>query len=152
MGAVMKTSVTTFESKIYRVLGICSVIAVVCVAPPTVAQTAADGENEETQTGLLALEEIVVTGTSSQGVRKLDASFAITTKTLEEIQNTSPLSTADIFRIAPGVFVESTGGESGANAYVRGFPTGGDAPFIQMLVDGVPIYADNFLAFMACAK
>ena len=60
-------------------------------------------------------------GTSSRGIRKLDASFAVTTKSLQEIQNLGPLSTADIFRMAPGVWVESSGGETGANASVRGF-------------------------------
>ena len=120
--------------------------SVAWIAPPAGAESAARAETEE-DPGLLALEEIVVTGTASRGTRKLDVSFAVTTKSLQEIQNLGPLSTADVYRIAPGVWVESSGGETGANASVRGFPFDGDAPFVQLSVDGVPIYPDNYLAF-----
>ena len=124
------------------------IVVFLSLAPFSVAPVSGQEENgDEGEADLLALEEIVVTGTSSLGVRKLDASFAVTTKSLEEIQNTGPLSTADVFRIAPGVWVESSGGETGANVFVRGFPGGGDAPFVQLSVDGIPIYADTSLAF-----
>lgn len=97
----------------------------------------------------LALEEIVVIGTpGGQGIRKLDASFAITTLSEIEIQRLAPESTADLFSTVPGVWVESSGGESGANIFVRGFPASGDAEFVTVQLDGAPIYPPPTLAFL----
>ena len=76
------------------------------------------------------LEEVIVTGTAGGGeMRKLDASFAITNVDDEDIRRFSPQSTADLLKNVPGVWAESSGGVSGANVFVRGFPGGGDAPF-----------------------
>ena len=53
---------------------------------------------------------------------KLDASFAITTVESEQIREIAPLSTADLFKVTPGVWAESSGGESGANVMVEDYP------------------------------
>ena len=91
-----------------------------------------------------ALEEVIVTGTAGgAAVRKLDASFAISTVSAREISRIAPLSTADLLKVIPGVWVESSGGVSGANILLRGFPGGGDAPFVTLQVDGVPIFPTN---------
>src|SRR6185312_3375269 len=69
------------------------------------------------------LEEVVVTGTAaSSGVKKLDASFSISTASLEEIKDAQPSSAADLLKIVPGIWAESSGGESGANIELAGFP------------------------------
>src|SRR5258705_3300829 len=48
------------------------------------------------------LETIVITGTAqSEGVRKVDASFSITTATDEEIKKAAPSSTADLLKLFP---------------------------------------------------
>ncbi|NNG43235.1 TonB-dependent receptor [Pseudoalteromonas sp. NEC-BIFX-2020_002] len=95
------------------------------------------------------VERIVVSGTpAGMGVRKIDASYAVTNIDAEQIIKLSPKSTADLFKAVPGVWVESSGGESGANIFVRGFPGGGDAPFLTLSLEGSPIYPASTLSFL----
>ncbi|MFV3074523.1 TonB-dependent receptor [Niveispirillum fermenti] len=95
------------------------------------------------------LEEIIVTGVArSDGMKKLDASFSITTATAEQIAEQQPSSTADLLKIVPGVWVESTSGTAGANISVRGFPADGDAPFITVQLDGSAIFPPPTLSFL----
>jgi len=50
------------------------------------------------------LQEVVVTATANGGVKKLDASFQITTASLEEIKDVNPSSSADLLKIVPSVW------------------------------------------------
>ncbi len=94
-------------------------------------------------------EVIVVSGTpAGAGISKKDASFAITNIDASQIEKLAPKSTADLFKAVPGVWVESSGGESGANVFVRGFPGGGDAPFLTVSIEGSPIYPAPTLSFL----
>lgn len=94
-------------------------------------------------------EVIVVSGTpGGAGIRKIDASFAVTNIDASDIEKFAPKSTADLFKAIPGVWVESSGGESGANVFVRGFPGGGDAPFLTIALEGSPIYPASTLSFL----
>ena len=56
--------------------------------------------------------------------------------------------TADLFKAVPGVWSESSGGVSGANVFVRGFPGGGDAPFLTVQLQGAPIFPPPTLSFL----
>src|ERR1700686_271650 len=95
------------------------------------------------------LDEIVVTGSAqAKGLKKLDASFSITTASLEEIRDVNPSSSADLLKIVPGIWAESSGGESGANIELSGFPGGGDAPYITYQLNGSPIYPVSTLFFL----
>lgn len=95
------------------------------------------------------IEQIVVTGTASgKAMKKVDASYAITTIDAESIERLAPKSTADLFKAVPGVWAESSGGVSGANVFVRGFPGGGDAPFLTVQLQGVPVYQPSTLSFL----
>jgi len=95
------------------------------------------------------IEEIISTGTAGGAeVRKFDASFAITTMNDEDINKFSPKSTADLLKLVPGVWSESSGGVAGANVFVRGFPGGGDAPFYSLQVNGAPIFPPPTLSFL----
>jgi outer membrane receptor protein involved in Fe transport len=106
---------------------------------------AADASAANTST----LDEIVVTGSAqSKGLKKLDASFSITTASLEEIRDVNPSSSADLLKIVPGIWAESSGGEAGANIELSGFPGGGDAPYITYQLNGSPIYPVSTLSFM----
>lgn len=90
------------------------------------------------------LAEVVVTGTATAGgVKKLDASFEITTASLEEIRNAQPSSSADLLKIVPGITAESSGGESGANIELAGFPGGGDAPYVTYQINGSPVFPSS---------
>ncbi|MBC7453825.1 MAG: TonB-dependent receptor [Massilia sp.] len=94
------------------------------------------------------IQQVVVTGTaSSRGTRKLDTSFSITTATEEQLKSASPSSTADVMKLVPGVYAESTGGQSGANIEVRGFPSGSDSPFVSVQLNGSPLYPVPVLSF-----
>lgn len=94
-------------------------------------------------------EQILVTGTASgTAVRKVDASYASTSLGAEDIKRLAPKSTADVFKAVPGVWAESSGGVSGANVFVRGFPGGGDAPFLTVQLQGVPVFQPPTLSFL----
>ncbi|MGH8253340.1 MAG: TonB-dependent receptor plug domain-containing protein, partial [Steroidobacteraceae bacterium] len=94
------------------------------------------------------LEEIVVTGTA-RGVRKLDASYNIVSATLEDMQNANPGSAAELFKLAPGIWPEASGGQTGANIDVAGFPNGGgDSPYFTTMIQGSPLYGTAALSFL----
>ncbi|MFP5392005.1 MAG: TonB-dependent receptor [Gammaproteobacteria bacterium] len=94
------------------------------------------------------MTQVVVTGTASvRGTRKLDTSFSITTANEEQLRSAAPRSTADVLKIVPGVYAETTGGQTGANIQVRGFPSGSDSPFVSVQLEGNPIYPVPVLNF-----
>lgn len=43
---------------------------------------------------------------------------------------------------------ESSGGQNGANIFVRGYPSGGDAQFVTFQLGGVPIFPPSTLSFL----
>ncbi|WP_434030689.1 TonB-dependent receptor [[Pseudomonas] boreopolis] len=115
-------------------------------APPVLAQDAATPDPRQEAT---TLDAIVVSGTARfQGVRKRDASFSITTASPEQIREAVPQSTADLLKIVPGVWAEPSGGGTGANIFVRGMPSEGDAPFVTMQLDGSPLFPPPTLSFL----
>jgi outer membrane receptor protein involved in Fe transport len=122
-------------------------LAIVCAGLALCALPANAQDEDDREPG--AIEQIVVTGTAGGAeILKFDASFAITTMSDEDITKFSPQSTADLLKLVPGVWSESSGGVSGANVMVRGFPGGGDAPYLTVQVNGAPIYPISTLAFL----
>lgn len=115
------------------------------VAVPASAQDASAPQATDT-----AAEEevIIVTGTAGAGTRRQDAAFALTTVDEEAIDRLAPASTADVFRLVPGVSTESSGGQNGANIFVRGYPSGGDAEFVTITTQGVPFFPPPTLSFL----
>ena len=92
-------------------------------APQTPTPAPASKDNATT------LDTVVVSGTAQAGgVKKLEASFNIVTANAEQIKQANPKSTADLLKISPGMWPESSGGQTGANIEIAGFPGGGDAP------------------------
>jgi len=116
------------------------------LAPAAVlAQDAAPAEKPGEAT---TLDTVVVSGTATAGgVRKLEASFNIVTANAEQIKQANPKSTADLLKISPGMWPESTGGQTGANIEIAGFPGGGDAPYFSTLLMGSPLYGMPTLSF-----
>ena len=97
----------------------------------------------------LLLDAVVVIGTPGGiGIRKRDASFAINTIDATQVNRLSPSSTANLLDAVPGVWSESSGGVAGANIFVRGLPSSGDAPFVTMSINGGPIYGVETLSFL----
>ncbi len=94
------------------------------------------------------LQEVVVTA-SAQAVKKLDASFNIVSVSAQDIQMANPASAAEIYKLSPGVWPEASGGQTGVNIDVAGFPEGGgDSPFFTTMIQGSPLYGFPFLSFM----
>lgn len=102
------------------------------------------GKQEEEE-----LEEIVVTGSlAAGGVPALQAGYIVTTRTDGYIEDYAPSSAADLLNAVPGLWAETSGGETGANIGVAGFPSGGDAPYVTMGLNGSPVYAAPTLSFL----
>ncbi len=105
-------------------------------------------QNARLQDDILQMEGVVITGTAGgSGIQKKDASFAITTISPRQMERLSPSSTAAALDLVPGVWSESSGGVAGANIFVRGLPSSGDAPFVTMSINGAPIYGTQTLSF-----
>jgi outer membrane receptor protein involved in Fe transport len=122
--------------------GTTATTATQATATPKNTQPAADAKDAQT------LQQVVVTGTANGGLKKIDASYSITTATLQQIKEANPVSAADLLKISPGVYPESSGGQSGANIEVAGFPGGGDAPYVSFQLNGSPLYPMSTLSFM----
>jgi len=135
----------TTKNPIWRQVVLASAsLILLSLAAPASAQIEDDAED---QYG--TIEEIIVTGTAGGAeIRKFDASFAITTMSDEDVNEYSPQSTADLLKLVPGIWSESSGGVAGANVFVRGFPGGGDAPFFTLQVNGAPIFPPPTLSFL----
>ena len=134
--------IPAYCSRVLALAGQGALGAAALFSMPLLAQQAAAPQDTK-------LEEVIVTGTAAGAeVRKLEASFAITTLDDTAITEYSPQSTADLLRLVPGVWSESTGGVSGANVMVRGFPGGGDAPYLTVQLNGAPVYAISTLSFL----
>ncbi|HZD52387.1 MAG TPA: Plug domain-containing protein, partial [Woeseiaceae bacterium] len=98
-----------------------------------------DSERDAQAGSKLHLDEIVVTGRSGASEQtKLEASYAITTKTEAEIREFAPLSATDLLKTVPGFWVEASGGESNGNVRARGIPLDGFAT-IGLHEDGLPL-------------
>ncbi len=93
-------------------------------------------------------EEIVVIGTAGAGTRRQDAAYAVTTIDNALAQRLGTASTAEVLRAVPGVSTESSGGKTGANIFVRGYPSGGDAEFVTFQTQGVPFFPPPTLSFL----
>ncbi len=128
----------------FKLSTIAIVVALSCQASSSFAAEKTDKKNKNAK-----IETIVVTGTfSGKTVAKEEASFAISSFSEDDIKKLAPKSTADLFKAVPGVWSESSGGVSGANVFVRGFPGGGDAPFLTVQLQGAPIFPPPTLSFL----
>src|SRR5690349_15955515 len=113
-------------------------------APPAASKAPAKPSTANTKN----LEQVVVTGNAATGgLRKIDTSYSVTTATAEQIRLANPKSTADLLKISPGLWPESTGGQTGANIEIAGFPGGGDAPYFSTQMMGSPLYGMPTLSF-----
>ncbi|SDT42966.1 Outer membrane receptor proteins, mostly Fe transport [Mucilaginibacter mallensis] len=95
---------------------------------------------------LMELNTVVVTG-STNPVRKLEASVALTSFGSKAIEQLAPTSTADLLKHVPGFLVEASGGEVGNNLFARGIPAAGGYQFVTIEEDGMPVFEDGELQF-----
>lgn len=137
-----------------------SALGAIALASPAQAQTdtgavqsADTAQRSQADAGIVdtsqpAGEDIIVVGTAGGGTRRQDAAFAVTSLSNDAIERAAPNSTADLLRTVPGVMAESSGGQNGANIFVRGYPSGGDAQFVTFQLGGVPIFPPPTLSFL----
>ncbi len=117
---------------------------------PQVAQGAAVSSASAGAPSMPTLQTVVVTATpTAGGVKLLNASFSVTTANLTQIHDAMPSSAADLLKIVPGLWAESSGGATGANIELAGFPGGGDAPYVTAQINGSPVFESPTLSFMA---
>ncbi len=95
----------------------------------------------------LGMEAIVATAQRTPRL-KLETSTAVTTLTPRDIQRDAPRSTADLLKVVPGFYVESSGGEVGGNLFARGLPADGSFRYVALLEDGMPVYDSTELSFV----
>jgi iron complex outermembrane receptor protein len=129
-------------TKSFKLSTISIALALVCQTNNVLAveDTAASGDK---------IEKIIVTGTfSGKSVAKEEASFAVSSFSEDDMVKLAPKSTADLFKAIPGVWAESSGGVSGANVFVRGFPGASDAPYLTVQLQGAPIFPPPTLSFL----
>ncbi|HUB91039.1 MAG TPA: TonB-dependent receptor [Dyella sp.] len=111
--------------------------------------TARQASNNGNGKNVSTLQQVVVTGTATfGGIKKIDAAYSITSMSAQQIKQANPVSAADLLKASPGVFPESSGGQTGANIEVAGFPGGGDAPYATFQLNGSPLYPMSNLSFM----
>jgi outer membrane receptor protein involved in Fe transport len=105
----------------------------------TAATTATAAKAADGSSAADTLDTIVVTA-SAGDKSKLNTSTSISSINNEQIQNFDATSTAELYRMIPGIQVPGTQGDGGnSNIGVRGLrtPTGG-SPFVQIQEDGLP--------------
>lgn len=95
----------------------------------------------------LGMETIVATAQREPRI-KLETSTAVTTLQPQDIAREAPRSTADLLKVVPGFYVESSGGEVGGNLFARGLPADGSFRYVALLEDGMPVYDSTELSFV----
>ena len=121
----------------------------IALASPAVAQDAPPPAPAPEAAPDQVQPDIVVTGRAGgSAIKKLEAGYSITTLTPDEIKLQAPKSAGDALKSIPGVWVESSGGVGTSNVFVRGIPSTGDAPFVTMEFNGIPVYGASSLSFM----
>lgn len=101
----------------------------------------AQGADEEPRN---VLEEIIVTGTTRQGVTVLESSVAITAIDAEDLDRDVPYGLVDTLKAVPGLFVQESGGQTSNSIGVRGLPSTAQLAFISVQEDGLPVNYERY--------
>ncbi len=145
----MKTIRSTANSRHLLLATIAVIAAPLAAHAQTAPASGAPAATTDAPAPDNAPQEIIVTGRAAgNGIKKLEAGYSITTISPDQIAIQNPKSTGDLLKSVPGVWVESSGGVGTSNVFVRGIPTTGDAPFVTMQFDGIPVYGVNSPSFM----
>ena len=105
-------------------------------------------EEEPNENDGLGFDNVVVTVAGARKSTVMESSLSVTSLYATELETVSPRSTAEAFRVIPGVRAEASGGEGNANIAVRGLPVAsGGAKFLQLQEDGLPVVMFGDIAF-----
>ena len=126
---------------------ILSTLAMAICSSLSAAETSS-AKTEEVEKKGLDFERIVITGVAGKGTTVMASSVSVSSLSANQIEVTTPRSTAEAFRSIPGIRSESSGGEGNANIAVRGLPVAaGGAKFLQLQEDGLPLLQFGDIAF-----
>jgi len=90
---------------------------------------------------------IIITGATTGERSRFDTTYAVTALDGGDLWKRAPSSAiSDIIGTAPGLYVESSGGVVGNNAYSRGLPND-NYRYIPVLEDGLPVWEEGAGAF-----
>ncbi|WP_039996706.1 TonB-dependent receptor [Sphingomonas sanxanigenens] len=93
-------------------------------------------------------EELIVTARAGNAEqRKVEASYAISTISQEELIMKAPIGVGEALKNVPGFWVESSSGETSGNVRVRGIPTDGYSQ-VALLENGITIQHDAGLGWL----
>ncbi|WP_372795642.1 carboxypeptidase-like regulatory domain-containing protein, partial [Lutibacter sp.] len=96
---------------------------------------------------VMSLDDVMITGVANPR-SKIESSISVTTLKPSLIAQSSPRSTAEIFRTIPGIRTESSGGEGNTNISVRGVPiSAGGSKYLQLQEDGLPVLLYGDISF-----
>jgi len=124
-----------------------STLAMAVCGSLNAAEVNAEAEKAKEDVKGLDFERIVVTGVA-KGTTVMSSSVSVSSFTADQMEVTTPRTTAEAFRSIPGVRSESSGGEGNANIAVRGLPVAaGGAKFLQLQEDGLPVMQFGDVAF-----
>ncbi len=121
-------------------------VAATPVQPETVkARATSAAEHADSQAVSSDVTQVVITGVATHGGRKkLDTSYSETSLSQDQIDQANANTFADALRASPGVYVESSGGPTGVNLEVAGFPGTGAPANASFQLNGVPIFPTSF--------
>lgn len=92
--------------------------------------------------------EIVVTGRPiASPLTASETSYSVTVIDGEQLAANATRSTAELLRLVPGFWIESSGGEAANNVRARGIPTDGFSS-VAIEENGLPVQYDGALGFL----
>ena len=124
-------------------------VAGVLIATPARAQTApaavSAAADDSGAGNLVKMNQFLVTATTSQLTTPLDASFAVSVITAQDMVSTQAPGVAGLLSNVPSLFGESAGGEINQNLSTRGV-RGGFFEFMSLQEDGLPTNYNGFFS------
>jgi outer membrane receptor protein involved in Fe transport len=123
-------------------------------AAPAVAQSGASAADPQKSESVAqgdptsSADAIIVTGRAGNTQRrKVEASYAISTISAEELQMKAPRGVGEALKNVPGFWIESSSGEASGNIRVRGIPNDGYST-LALQEDGLTIQHDGGLGWL----
>ncbi|WP_336966520.1 TonB-dependent receptor [Sphingobium aquiterrae] len=93
-------------------------------------------------------DQVIVTARAGNATqKKVEASYAISVISPEELQMKAPIGVAEALKNVPGFWIESSSGEASGNIRVRGIPTDGYSA-LSLLEDGITTQHDAGLGWL----
>lgn len=126
-----------------------SLLALVPVLPaqtPEPSPSSSANADDPADNDVLRLDALVVTGSITPR-SKLESPIAITTVDRLQIDEKQPRSFVDGLKLVPGFYVESSGGETNENIFVRGLIAGGGFAQVALQEDGIPVISESDVSF-----